>query len=88
MKADRNNSKSEENNIFKEWIEKWEKKGFRKHIINGFTYLFPPLVNKSPCFTYNPPEGCLYCGNKTFRYYSKAGGKKYYQCEKCWGINH
>ena len=88
MQADRNNVKSEGANILKDWIEKWERKGFIKHIINGFPYFFPPLVNKPRCFTYTPSEGCLYCGNKTFRYHSKIAGKKYYQCEKCGGINH
>jgi hypothetical protein len=88
MKADKNDSKSEATNFLKVWVEKWEKKGFVKCVIDGFTYFFPPLVNRPRCFTCNSPEGCLYCGNNTFRYYSKAGGKKYYQCEKCWGINH
>ncbi len=88
MKADKNDGKSEAINFLKEWMEKWEKKGFVKRVIDGFTYLFPPLVNRSSCSTYNPPEGCLYCGNKTFRYYSCCFGKKYYQCEKCQGINH
>lgn len=46
------------------------------------------LVNRSRCFTYNPNGGCLYCGNKTFRYHSSESGKKYYQCEKCRGLNH
>jgi len=88
MKADRNNSKSEAINIFKEWIEKWERNGFRKVIIDGFPYFFPPLVKRMRCFTYSPVEGCLYCRNKTFRYYSTVCRKKYYQCEKCGGINH
>lgn len=88
MKADKTNNKSEMPNVLKEWIKKWEKKGFVKRVVNGYPYLFPPLVNKPRCSTYNPPKGCLYCGNNTFRYYSKGGGKKYYQCEKCWGINH
>jgi hypothetical protein len=88
MKVDKNGSKSEATNILKEWVEKWEKKGFVKRVIDGITYLFPPIVNRPRCFTYNSPRGCLYCGNNTFRYYSKAGGKKYYQCEKCYGVNH
>lgn len=88
MKADKNNSKSETTNFLKEWVEKWEKKGFVKRVIDGFTYLFPPLINRPRCFTYNPPEGCLYCRNKTFRFHSSIYGKKYYQCENCWGINH
>lgn len=46
------------------------------------------LVNRHRCYTYNPPGGCLYCGNKTFRYWGQSFGKKYYQCELCWGINH
>ena len=88
MKADRNNSKLKENGFVKEWIEKWERENFRNYVIDGLPYLFPPFVNRPICFTYNPKEGCLYCGNKTFRYYSKVVGKKYYQCEKCGGINH
>lgn len=87
MKADRNNNKLEATNS-QEWMEMWEERGFAKFTINGFTYLFPPLVNKPRCSTYNLPEGCLYCGNNTFRYYSSSYGKKYYQCEKCRGINH
>ncbi len=71
-----------------EWMKKWEKKGFVKRVIDGFTYFFPPLVNRPRCFTYDPPEGCLYCRNKTFRFHSSIYGKKYYQCEKCWGIVH
>lgn len=67
---------------------KYKKKGFKSYVIDGITYFFPPLVNRARCSTYNLEAGCLYCGNKTFRYYSKAYGKKYYQCEKCWGINH
>jgi len=88
MKADRNNSKVKENGFVKQWIEKWERESFRKYAIDGFSYLFPPLVSRPRCFTFNPKEGCLYCGNKTFRYFSKVAGKKYYQCEKCGGINH
>lgn len=86
MKADRN--KFEKITEIKEWFNKWQKKGFKKVIIDGFPYLFPPLVNRKRSSTYNPEGGCLYCGNKTFRFRSKGGGKKYYQCEKCWGINH
>jgi hypothetical protein len=59
-----------------------------KRHINGLTIFVRPLVKRGRCYTYNPTEGCLYCGNKTFRYYSQAYGKKYYQCEKCFGINH
>jgi hypothetical protein len=88
MKADRNNIKKKENDFIKKWVEKWERKGFRRYVIGSFPYLFPSLVNRPRCFTYNPRDGCLYCANRTFRYYSKAGGKKYYQCEKCGGINH
>lgn len=88
MKGGRNESKLEKINTVKDWVEKWEKRGFRKHIIDGFLYLFPPLVNRSQCFTYNLEGSCIYCGNETFRYYSKSEGKKYYQCEKCGGINH
>jgi len=85
MKADKNISNPREvDNIF----IKYKKKGFKSYISDGITYLFPPLVNRARCFSYNLENGCIYCGNKTFRYYSKAHGKKYYQCEKCWGINH
>jgi hypothetical protein len=85
MKADKNISKPrEEGNVF----IGYKKKGFRNYVADGITYFFPPLVNRARCFSYNLEDGCLYCGNKTFRYYSKAYGKKYYQCEKCWGINH
>lgn len=87
MKAD-NSYKTEEISEVKGWVRKWEQKGFRKHIIDNFPYLLPPLINRTRCFTYSPDEGCLYCSNKTFRYYSKSGNKKYYQCEKCGGINH
>ena len=87
MKVDKNKKKPELPDPFQKWIQKWKNKGFVKRIINGYPYLFPPLVNKSRCLTYNPPGGCLYCGNNTFRYYSKSGGKKHYQCEECWGIN-
>jgi hypothetical protein len=44
MKVDKNDSKSEATNLLKEWVEKWEKKGFVKRVIDGFTYFFPPLV--------------------------------------------
>ena len=88
MRGGRNESKLEKISTVKDWVERWKKRGFRKHIINDFPYLFPSLVNRSRCFTYNPGGSCIYCGNKTFRYYSKSGGKKYYQCEKCEGINH
>jgi len=47
-----------------------------------------PMINRPRCYTFNPEKGCLYCNNKTFRYYSCVAGKKYYQCEKCRGINH
>lgn len=87
MKAD---DKSVLENIteIKQRIQKWEEKGFRKVVINGYPYLFPPLVKRTRCNTFNLENGCLYCGNKTFRFYSKAANKKYYQCEKCFGINH
>ncbi|ODS35618.1 hypothetical protein BEH94_03430 [Candidatus Altiarchaeales archaeon WOR_SM1_SCG] len=88
MKVDKNNRNIRENEFIEEWVEKWEKKGFRKHIIDGLPYLFPSLVNRPRCFTYGTENGCIYCGNKTFRYYSKVSVKKYYQCEKCGGINH
>jgi hypothetical protein len=87
MKAGKNDAKPSTINPPKEWIEKWQKKGFVKHTIEGFTYLSPPLVKRERCFTYNPSAGCLYCGNNTFRYYSSGYGKKYYQCEKCQGVN-
>jgi len=86
MKVDRNiNRKNIEENSF---YKNDQKKVTQKRVINGFTYYFPHLVNRSRCFTYNPAEGCLYCRNKTFRYYSTVYEKKYYQCEKCGGINH
>lgn len=88
MKADRNCLRMKKKDLVKEWVEKWKNKGFKKHIFDGSTYLFPPLVKRPRCFTYNPKEGCLYCGNKTFKYYSIVCNKKYYQCEKCRGINH
>ncbi len=47
-----------------------------------------PLISRSRCYTFHPDGGCLYCGSKTFRYYCSAARKKYYQCEKCRGINH
>ncbi|OIN97335.1 hypothetical protein AUJ66_03650 [Candidatus Desantisbacteria bacterium CG1_02_38_46] len=55
---------------------------------NYYFYHQPKLVNRSRCYTYDPGGGCLFCGNKTFRYYSTAYGKKYFQCEKYSGINH
>lgn len=85
MKADKNISKERAvDSVFK----KYYKKSFKICIVDGITYFFPPIVNRARCFSYNLENGCLYCGNKTFRSYSKAYGKKYYQCEKCWGINH
>lgn len=59
-----------------------------KNSKNPADYSFPPLVNRARCFSYDSERGCLYCGNKSFRYYCQAYGKKYYQCEKCRGINH
>jgi len=59
-----------------------------KKLQNKYFYERPRLVNRSQCKNYSPEKGCLYCGNKTFRFYSNAYGKKYYQCEKCRGINH
>ena len=47
-----------------------------------------PLINRPRCHTFNLDGGCLFCGNKTIRYYSSSYVKKYYQCEKCRGINH
>lgn len=67
---------------------KKENRKMKKKIIDGVTYYFPILVNRSRCFSFHLSEGCLYCSNKTFRYYSTSCGKKYYQCEKCCGINH
>jgi hypothetical protein len=72
----------------KTWIKKWEKKGYKKQIIDNFPYMFPPLVKRLRCSTPYSKMACMYCGNTTFRYHSKSGGKKYYQCEKCRGINH
>ena len=60
----------------------------KKRIIDGIAYYFPNLVNRPRCFSFNPLNGCLYCNNKTFRYYSNSYGKKYYQCENCFGVNH
>lgn len=62
------------NIIFKEDITKWQG--------------YPSLVNRPRCYSFNPADGCLYCNNKSFRYHSTSHGKKYYQCEKCCGINH
>ncbi len=55
---------------------------------NKYFFERPKLVNRPRCKSYNPENGCLYCGNMTFRFYSSVYGKKYYQCEKCRGINH
>jgi hypothetical protein len=55
---------------------------------SGLTIFVPHLIDRPRCHSFNPRNGCLYCGNKTFRFHSKAGNKKYYQCEKCWGLNH
>ncbi len=74
--------------LLKNGLKNGKSKDFRKHIIDGAPYFFPPLVNRPKCSAYNPKEGCLYCGNKTFRYHSTVCNKKYYQCEKCGGINH
>lgn len=59
-----------------------------KKLQNQYFYERPKLVKRFRCKTYTPQAGCLYCGNKTFRFYSSVYGKKYYQCEKCRGINH
>lgn len=48
----------------------------------------PKLVNRSRCTTFKLEGGCWDCENTTFRYYSTAFGKRYYQCEKCRAINH
>ncbi len=40
MKADKNNSKSETTNFLKEWVEKWEKKGFVKDRQSGSHAIF------------------------------------------------
>lgn len=60
----------------------------RKREAERLLYARLPLINRPRCHTFNPDGGCLFCGNKNFRYHCKAGGKKYYQCEKCRGINH
>jgi len=88
MKGDRNKSNLEENKEIRNWIEKCEKAGFREVVIDGFPYFFLNIARRKRCHTYSPEGGCLYCGNKTFRYYSTVCKKKYYQCEKCGGINH
>jgi hypothetical protein len=88
MKGDRNKSNLEENKEISNLVGECENAGFRKIIIDGFPYFSPNIVKRKRCFTYNPEGGCLYCGNKTFRYYSTVRKKKYYQCEKCGGINH
>lgn len=46
------------------------------------------LINRARTYTFNPMNGCYNCGNKTFRYYCKSRGKKYYQCEKCKCLNN
>lgn len=51
-------------------------------------YIRPKLINRHRCYIYKPEGGCLYCGNKTFRYYCTVCDKRYYQCEACRGINH
>lgn len=56
-----------------------------KKTINGFDYYFPKLVNRPRTKQY--AEECIYCKNKNFRYFSNSFGKKYYQCENCFGIN-
>lgn len=56
-----------------------------KRTINGFDYYFPKLVNRPT--TSKHTESCIYCKNRTFRYFRSHFGKKYYQCEKCFGIN-
>ncbi len=56
-----------------------------KRIFNVFEYYFPKLVNRKQCLTYQ--EECIYCKSKTYRFYSSQYGKKYYQCENCYGIN-
>lgn len=61
-------------------------KRFKENIAKQGVLL--PLVNRPRCYSFNPIDGCLYCNNKTFRYHSISHGKKYYQCEKCLGINH
>lgn len=56
-----------------------------KRTIRGFDYYFPKLINKQTTKRYT--EKCIYCKNKTFRHFISRFGKKYYQCEKCFGIN-
>lgn len=58
-----------------------------KRTINGFNYYFPKLINRPTTKQYT--ENCIYCKNKTFRYFSGSikMGKIHYQCEKCFGIN-
>jgi len=55
MREDRHD-KSEWVSFVREWVERWERKGFRRYVIDGFHYLFPPLVNRPRCFTYNPKD--------------------------------
>lgn len=59
-----------------------------KNIKNRYFNERPLLVKRFRSKVYIPEAGCLYCGNKTFRFYSSVYGKKYFQCEKCRGINH
>jgi len=67
-------------------FEKYLKKGFRKYIVDGDTYYFPPL-KIGPRHPISKTEAdCIYCKNKTLRIYSKTKGKIYYQCGECWGV--
>lgn len=67
-------------------FEKYLKKGFKKYIVDGDTYYFPPLKNGSGHPISKTEANCIYCKNKTLRVYSKTKWKIYYQCEKCWGV--
>lgn len=74
-----------DNNLSKSVLRDLKTGKIIKRTINGFDYYFPKLVNKPTTKQYT--ENCIFCKNKTFKHFSSHFGKKYYQCEKCFGIN-
>jgi len=75
-----------ENVEVKKFYEDKMKEGFVIRVFDKHAYLFPQLTKRKTCNSYIPINGCIYCGSKSFRYRSSSHGKKYYQCENCWGV--
>jgi hypothetical protein len=81
MKRD-NESKS---NLSKNILKDLKNGKLIRRTINGFDYFFPKLIDGDRTNMYS--EKCIYCKNNHYRYYNSKFGKKYYQCENCFGIN-